>query len=84
MGEVFQCKESSPNQVTKYVIAQGIWNKPAFNWWVHHVLKKRERIISMVEWHSAQFLKRNNKFGLRLPKTVNEVAVIDKKNGNTL
>ena len=30
------------------------------------------------------YLKRTNKFGLELPKTVNEVYAIDEKNGNTL
>ena len=32
-------KELCPIQVAKY--------EPAFNCWVHHVLKKRDRIISM-------------------------------------
>ena len=35
-------KELHPIQVAKYAIAQGIQHNPAFNWWVHHVLKKRD------------------------------------------
>ena len=28
-------------KVAKHATAQGIDHEPAFNWWVHHVLKKR-------------------------------------------
>ena len=38
-------KESHPIQVAEYSLAQGISHEPAFNWWVTHVLKKREAII---------------------------------------
>ena len=77
-------KESHPSQVAKYGKAQGFQYEPAFNWWVYHVIKKRDKIISMVKWGSAQYLKRIHKFVLELPKTVKEVVAIDKKNRNTL
>ena len=46
--------------------------------------EKRDWIISMVRKCSAWYLKRTHKFELKLPKMVNEVYAIDKKNGNTL
>ena len=72
-------KELHSIQDTKYAIAQGIQHKMASNWWVHHVLKKRDQIISTVRWCSAQYLKRNHNFGLKLPKMVNEAHAIDEK-----
>ena len=41
-------KELHPLHIIKYSITQGIQNKPASNWWVHHDLKKRDQIIFMV------------------------------------
>ena len=46
-------KKLHPLQVAEYAIAQGIKYELAFNWWVHHVLKKRDQIISMVRWCST-------------------------------
>ena len=76
-------KESHPVQTAEYAVAQGIDHEPALNWWVPHVLKKRDRIIAQVKRRSAQYLKRTHKWGLELPKTVGEALAIDKKNGNT-
>ncbi|KAL7487375.1 hypothetical protein ACHAW6_012978 [Cyclotella cf. meneghiniana] len=42
-------KESHPLQVAEFAIAAGIADEPAFNWWVTWVLKKRDRIISLVK-----------------------------------
>ena len=56
-------KELYPIQVVKYAIAQCIQHEPALNWWVHHVLKERDRIISNVNWHSAYTLIETINFG---------------------
>ena len=58
-------------------------HKPAFNWWVPHVLKKRDRIISLVQKRIPRYLKRNFKFGIEIPASVKDALEIDKKNGNT-
>ena len=76
-------KESHPVQTAEFAVAQGIDKEPAFNWWVPHVLKKRERIIAAVKQRSARYLKRTHKWGLEVPKTVEEAYDIDKRNGNT-
>ena len=71
-------KELHLNQAAEYAIAQSIQHEQAFNWWVHHVLKKRYRIISMVRQCRAGHSKRIYKLGLKLQKWSGE------KNGNTL
>ena len=77
-------KESHPIQVAKYAVAQGITYEPAFNWWFHHVLKKRDQMISMVKEHSAWYLVRNHEFGLELHEMVKEAIAIDEKIRNAL
>ena len=59
-------------------------NEPAFNWWAGFVLKKWERIISLVRKKNMRYLKRNEKFGIALPKNVKEALQLDKNNGNNL
>ncbi len=77
-------KESYPIETAKYAKILGIDHEPAFNWWVPHVLKKRDRIISLVRKRNPRYLKQTHKFGIELPKTVKEAFELDKKNGNTL
>ena len=71
--------------MAEYAVTHGIDHEPAFNWWMKHFLKKRERIISLVKRRNTRYLKRTHKFGIELPKkTVPEALAIDRKNGNTL
>jgi hypothetical protein len=77
-------KESHPIEVAKYAKIVGIDHEPAFNWWVPHILKKRDRIILLVKKQSPRFFKRTHKFGMEVPKTVKEALELDKKNGTTL
>ena len=65
-------KESHPIEVAEYAKILGIDHEPAFNWWVPHILKKRDRIISLVKKRSPRYLKRTHKFGIEVPKTVKE------------
>jgi len=46
-------KESRPLQVAEFTFAVQIADEIAFNWWVSWVLKKRDRIISLVKCQSA-------------------------------
>ncbi len=74
-------KESYPVQVAEYATARGIGDEPAFVWWVPYVLSKRDQIIAAV---SKRYQKRTHKFGIRIPKDVEEAIKIDEENGNTL
>ena len=77
-------KESHPIECAEYAVSQGLMNIPDFNWWVGFVLNKRERIISLVKKRNTRYFKRNEKFGISLPKNVKEALQLDKENGNTL
>ena len=72
-------KESYPVEVAEYAVAHNIDEEPAYAWWVRHVLKKRDRIISAV---NKRYHKRSHKFGFEVPKTVKRALEIDKENGN--
>ena len=78
------CNEPQPIQVAEYAIDQGIKYKLAINYWVCHVLKKRDRITSSVKWCSTWYLKRTHKFGIELPKMIKKAIAISKNNRNTL
>ena len=77
-------KESHPVQVAEYAHSQSLMREPAFDWWAPHVLKRRDRIISLVKKRNARYLKKHEKYGIRLPKTVKEAIKTDEDNGNTL
>eukprot|EP01082_Thalassiosira_pseudonana_P011160 g10259.t1 g10259 contig4:1534300-1534839(+) len=72
-----EIKESHPVQVAEYAVAAGIDHEPAFNWWVRHVLKKRDRIIAQVKQRNARYLKKTHKFGIEMPKSVQEALELD-------
>ena len=77
-------KESHPIECAEYSVSQGLQNKPAFNWWFGFVLNKQERIIFLVKKRNTRYLKRNEKFGIYLPKNIKEALQLDKENGNNL
>ena len=72
-------KDSHPIQVAQYVIAQGIQYEPAFNWWVYHVVKKRDRIIFMVRWCSLPYLKKIHKFVLSCLRLLKRLMPLTRK-----
>jgi hypothetical protein len=77
-------KESHPIETAEYAVIKGIGLEPVFNWWVPHVLKKRDQINSLVHKWTTRYLKRTHKFGIEVPKTVKEALALDRKNGSTL
>ena len=74
-------KESNPVETAEYAKAALIHNEPAFAWWVPTILKRRDRIIKQVH---HRLNKKNLKFGVEVPNTVQEAYALDKANGNTL
>ena len=49
-----------------------------FWWWVPHVLRKRDRIVSKIK---SKYWRTTHKFGVWLPKTAAEALQIDKETG---
>ena len=75
-------KQSYPIQVAEYSIANRIDDEAAFVWWVLDLLKKRDRVlVAKVE---SKYWQRTHKYGIQIPKSVEEAFANDKANGNTL
>ena len=73
-------KESNPVDVAEYAVAANIQDEPAFAWWVPYTLKKRDRIVAAV---NSRVKRVTHKYGVEIPRTINEAYAIDKKNGDT-
>ena len=76
-------KNSHPVETAEHAKLMKIDHEPAFNWWMPHMLKKRNRIISLVRKRIPRYLKQNFKFRIKVPTSVKDALEIDKKNGNT-
>ena len=74
-------KESYPVEVAQCTAAMGMSHEPSFSWWTTLVLKKRKRIIAAV---NKRYHKMTQKFGVKVPKSVDEALTFDKENGNDL
>ena len=74
-------KECYPVQLAEYSVHKRISDKPAFAWWVPFVSKKKARIVSKVK---SKYWSRTHKFGIRIPKSVEEAKHLDRENGDTL
>ena len=74
-------KDSYPVQAAVYAVAAGIDKQPAFAWWVPFTIKKRQQIISKIK---SKYWIRTHKFGIKIPKNVQEALAFDKENGDTL
>jgi hypothetical protein len=73
-------KESNPIEVAEFAVAKGIDDEPAFCWWVPYTLRKRDTVISAVK---ARVKRVTHKYGIEIPRTVEEAYKLDAKNGNT-
>ena len=72
-------KESNPIETAEYAFSRGLEEEPAFAWWVGRTLKRRDKIVSKLK--SRKF-KSNLKFGLKVPRSVEEAYQIDRENKN--
>ena len=58
-GKVIWVEKCHPVQTAEFAISQGIYHKPAFNCWVNHILKKRNRIIVRDKKQQTRYLNRS-------------------------
>jgi hypothetical protein len=75
-----ELKHSNPIKLAEYAVANQIHEEPAFKWWISDVLRRRNRIISKVK---RRYWSLTHKFGIRVPKTVEEALQIDEETGTT-
>ncbi len=71
-------KESFPVQVAQFAQVNNLQDLPAFRWWVPDNLKRCKRILKAVK---TRYVKRTHKYGIRLPKSVDEAYAIDQETG---
>ena len=67
--------------MSEYAVASRIVMEPAFAWWTPTVLRRRNRIVAKVK---SKYWIWTHKFGIRIPKSVEEAVKLDKANGDTL
>jgi hypothetical protein len=72
---------SNPMEVAEYAVANHLVAEPAFKWWVPHVIKRRNQIVSKVK---SRYWKTTHKFGIRLPRTMEETLEIDRTTNTDL
>ena len=72
-------KDSYPLQTAEYAKNNNLIHQPAFNWWVPLVLKKCKRYINKIK--SKKRWRQSHKYGVQLPKTVDEALEIDRLTG---
>jgi len=75
-----EMKEAYPVQVAEYAVANGIVHEPAFNWWVHKAIKRKERLINKVK---SKYWRTTHKFGIEIPKSVEQAYEIDRVTGTS-
>jgi hypothetical protein len=73
-------KDSNPVELAEYAVLNNIHEEPAFKWWAHHVLPRRDRIIKKLK---SKYWRTTHKFGIRIPKTIEEAIRLDLENGDT-
>ena len=73
-------KDSNPIQLAEYAVNNKLEHEPAFAWWVPYTLKKRDRIIKAMK---KRYFRRDQKYGIELPKTVKRALEIDEETGTT-
>jgi hypothetical protein len=74
-------KESNPVEVAEYAVSKNLNDAPAFVWWFSYIIQKRTRIIAHV---TKSYHKRTHKFGIEVPKSLDDSVRLDKENGKTL
>jgi hypothetical protein len=72
-------KESHPVEVAEFSPCRLRMSQPS----IKPVLKRRDTIIASVAKRQARYLKQRFKFGIEVPRSVEEAYELDKKNGNT-
>ena len=72
-------KESKPITTAEYAPSNDLMDEPAFKWWATYTLKKRDHIICAI----VRRIKKDLKYGIKVPETVGESYHLDTENANT-
>ena len=72
-------KQAYPVELADYAVRNKIDHLPAFAWWVPYMIKKRNVIISKLK---SKYWDRAHKYGIKIPKTVQEAYALDLSEGH--
>ena len=72
--KMIYAKECNPLKLVEYSHQVQIYQEPEFAWWIPHVMKKRNKIISKVK---SKYWNRTHKYGVRITKSVKEVIALE-------
>jgi len=75
-----EIKNLYPVQLAEYAKMNKLEHETAFSWWIKPTLRHRHTFMKSTR---KLYLKRSHKFGIRLPKTVEEALEIDKQTKTT-
>ena len=76
-----ELKEVFPVKLAEYAINNQLSSESVFSWWVPFVIKKKDRIIKKIK---SKYWERSHKYGVRMPKSVEEALLLYQQNGNHL
>ena len=74
-------KDGYPLETAHYATSKSIDDEPAFEWWVPYAIKKEKRMLSKLK---SKYWERTHKYGIQIPKSVEEAYAIDVSNGDRL
>ena len=81
LGKVLKdMKDANPIETAEYAVANQLVSEPAFSWWVPYTLKTRDRMVKAMK---KRYFRKEQKYGIELPKTVKRALEIDKETGTT-
>ena len=68
-------------EIAEYSLLKHISHRPAFVWWINHIVRKKKIIISKIK---SLYWQTTYHYGVKLPKTTPKALAFDIENGNTL
>ena len=68
-------KEYNPLEIAEYAISDKLEKETVFAWWVPHVIKKRNNIISTV---ASRVQIKNMKYGMKISTSITDAYDIDR------
>ena len=71
-------KDSFPYQTAVYARDNDLLDEPAFRWWAYHVLRRKKLAISALK-NRGKYWDRTHKYGVELPKTIEQARAIDRR-----
>eukprot|EP00957_Ditylum_brightwellii_P002176 167067-Ditylum_brightwellii.AAC.2 len=74
-------KENYPVKTAEYAKSGELDDKATLQWWVPYTLRKHDQIISAIK---SRVRKISVKYGINVPRNVEEATLFDRENGNTL